>query len=56
MLALWKAHVLLGRLVVVCVYRPWSVVYKIDYFVLRLLLSSFVLLNIKDIFCLYSRT
>ena len=36
-------------------HRPWSVVYKVDQFVLETLLSSFVLLNTKVIFCFYMR-
>ena len=37
-------------------HKPQSVVYKIDYFMLETLLSSFILLNIKVVFCLYLRT
>ena len=36
-------------------HRPQSVVYKIEQFVLRILLSSFVLLNTKVVFCSYTR-
>ena len=42
-LALQKVHVLQSRLgQLYCVHRPQSVVYKVDQFVLRTLLSSFV--------------
>ena len=39
-----------------CVHRPWPMVYKVDYFVLGTLLSSFILLNIKVVFYFYSKT
>jgi len=38
------------------VYRPQSVVYKVDYLVLGTLSSSFVLFNTKVVFCSYIRS
>jgi len=37
------------------VHRPQSVVYKVNYLVLKTLLSFFILLDIKVVFCFYSR-
>jgi len=38
------------------VYKLQSVIYKINYLILRILLSSFVLLNTKVVFCPYTRS
>ena len=37
-------------------HKLQSVVYKVDYFVLETLLSSFMLLNTKVVFCSYLKS